>query len=131
MTIKLSENRKTILKLIESSSTPISASEIYQSLEKQINLSTIYRALLFLEKKKLIEGFTIPCEKEGVLRYYYKKEDPHSHFFHCKECHSFSPFKQCAIEEEIKKFEHQTGNKVLFHTLYFTGICKKCLKAKE
>ncbi len=126
MPYSLTNHRKKILELIKSREMPLSAKEIHKIVKRQINLSTIYRALQYLENNKLIEGFTIPCKNEGTVRYYYKKETPHKHFFHCEKCHCFIHFTHCDLNTKISNFQKSSKNEVYEHILYFLGICNIC-----
>ena len=78
---ELSAKRRSILNTINRSDTPMTAKEIFEIHKKDINLATIYRALGHLEKSDMIGAFTLACSKEGVVRFYHRKTEPHVHFF--------------------------------------------------
>ncbi|MBW1635606.1 MAG: transcriptional repressor [Deltaproteobacteria bacterium] len=123
----LTPKRRLVLDVIESSAHPLSSQEIYLLKEGSLNLATVYRTLTYLEKNNLIEAFSLFSESVGTVRYYFRRNHPHLHFFFCKSCHSFTPYHDCtfsqqAREEIEKKYEHQIDS----HVLYFTGICREC-----
>lgn len=127
----LSAKRKTILDTLNHADSPMTAKEIFDIHKQAINLATVYRALGYLEKSHLIEAFTLVCSKEGVVRFYHRKTEPHVHFFHCEECHTFIPVDSCPLAALHNTMTPDSGHVVNTHTLYFTGICKLCSGDKK
>ena len=66
--MKLTKKRQQILNLIQSSDTPINAKFLKSKVD--FDLSTVYRALEFLEKNNYIFSFDFENEK-----YYFKEEN--------------------------------------------------------
>jgi len=126
----LTKHRTTVLNIIKKAEVPLNARGVH-SKAKEINLATIYRALQYLEENRYVTGFTIVCAKEGIIRYYYKQAQPHTHFLHCEECHSFFPYMDCTISHSIREIEKQYNFSVYSHVLYFIGKCKDCNRAKQ
>jgi Fur family ferric uptake transcriptional regulator len=122
----LTKRRKTVLEVVSASAVPLSAAQVMKK-TTGINLATVYRALQFLEKSRYLTGFTIPCEAEGVVRYYAKSE-PHSHFLHCEACHAFFPFLDCDVPKTFAEIERRYHFLVQSHALTFFGICGSCRK---
>ncbi len=122
----LTKKRKTVLDLIQQSEVPLNAKDISQSIGNGINLATVYRALSFLEAGSYVEGFTLPCSKEGTVRYFYDRAKPHIHFFHCINCHQFTVFNDCRLNASIADFQKKSGALVNDHVLYLTGLCTSC-----
>ncbi|MFP4385059.1 MAG: Fur family transcriptional regulator [Spirochaetia bacterium] len=122
----LTENRRKILETISGSPVPMHAREVYIALNEDINLATVYRAVNFLEKRGLIEGFTFSCSDEGTVRYFFSAGHGHTHFFHCTRCHSFTGLKECSLDSLIKRFEEKNGHQVDTHVMYLSGICRDC-----
>jgi len=75
--MKLTKKRQQILNLIQSSDTPINAKFLKSKVD--FDLSTVYRALEFLEKNNYIFSFDFENEK-----YYFKEEN--ANFFICDSC---------------------------------------------
>jgi len=116
--VKMTRNREKILKIIEESKIPLTAEEIHKRTD--VNLSTVYRALRFLEMRKLIGSFNI---NEGA-RYFFKK-DKHYHFIVCRRCGNLFPFEECArelIDTLQKKYNFSEES----HLFLIYGICKNC-----
>ncbi|MBN1410034.1 MAG: transcriptional repressor [Spirochaetales bacterium] len=129
MICKLTKKRQRILSIINGSSVPLSAGDVHALLKKAVNLATIYRGLHYLELQHRIEGFTILCTREGAVRYYFKKENPHLHFIHCEVCHTFSPFRGCLREKLMNKIASELDYSIHSHVLYLTGVCGSCKRS--
>jgi Fur family ferric uptake transcriptional regulator len=125
----LTKHRRAILDHVSGSKTPLSAGEVQRQV-KGINLATVYRALEYLKRRRFLAGFTIDCEKEGIVRYYYPRSEQHTHFLHCESCHSFFPGMRCTLGPAIRKIERQNDFSVKSHILYFVGLCGACRKTK-
>lgn len=118
------ELRSSILESVTLSKVPLSAKHLHESFSST-DLSTLYRALSWLEKEGQIESVTLSCSECGLTRYY-RARNPHCHYFHCEVCHSFYPLEGCAVAHMQKKLSKEQGFDITGHVLYFTGSCKKC-----
>jgi Fe2+ or Zn2+ uptake regulation protein len=83
--LKKTKTREEILSLFESISTPLTANDIYEKLKnKNITLSSIYRTLeTFTNQNILIKNI----DPKGIAIYTLKQEK-HTHYLECKNCHS-------------------------------------------
>mgnify|MGYP001552013303 CR=1 FL=1 len=119
MTIK----RKTILDLLNQSDKPLLAKVIHKKLPLDMNLSTVYRALEYLEKNNLISS-AIFFENN---RFFWSKKKDHHHFIYCQGCGEIHEFDDCvasAIQEKIqKKYQFEIND----HFLLFRGKCRHCV----
>ncbi|MGA2141264.1 MAG: transcriptional repressor [Brevinematales bacterium] len=118
--------RRDLLDIINRSEIPLSASEIFEKYGKKADLSTVYRAVKYLETESIIEGFTIFCSSHEKMRYYSWAGKNHAHFLHCENCHQFKRFDECFIDSIQNDIESRYHYKIRRHTLYFTGLCDKC-----
>lgn len=114
--------RKEIYNVIENSNCPISVKSIQQKLSVNPDISTIYRALKFLQKKELIVSLNI--SKNTQL--FYSSSKPYSHFILCNSCDKIEPFPDCVASQIEGKIEEEYEYKILNHFLYFIGVCKDC-----
>jgi Fur family ferric uptake transcriptional regulator len=121
MKTRLTRLRKEILHLIEKAKKPLSVKIIKNRLVRKPNLSSIYRALEFLEKKNLIQRVSF-----SGISYYYKREEGQGHFLICKECNEMISFDDCIAENLQKKIQKEYGYKITDHVLYFEGLCTEC-----
>lgn len=120
--------RKEILDRINASDHPLNAKDIHKMKINKANLSTIYRALKYLESQDLIEGVNIHCCEDENIRYYYGSDHKHQHFIHCENCHQFTLFEKCFIGKHIDSIEKKYHYEIRHHSLFFTGLCDKCRK---
>ncbi|MGA2142038.1 MAG: transcriptional repressor [Brevinematales bacterium] len=118
--------RKELLDIINNSENPISAAEIFEKYGKKADLSTVYRAIKYLEAEDIIEGFSIFCSTHENMRYYFGAGENHTHFLHCENCHQFRRIDKCFIENIQADIENKYNYKIRHHTLYFTGLCENC-----
>jgi Fur family ferric uptake transcriptional regulator len=123
--------RKSILELINKSTIPVTIQQIKTTLSEPCDQSSVYRGIRFLEKKRLVDSFSIDCEKEGNTRFYFGGGERHSHFIHCERCHRFTRVKGCALGAQIHRIESRFGYRISRHTLLFTGVCRRCSTAKK
>jgi Fur family ferric uptake transcriptional regulator len=107
---------------------PVTAADIFAGLKKTAALSTVYRALEFLESEGLVESLSLNCKGHEKTRVYFSTDKPHRHFIHCGQCHKFTVFNGCLAGQLQKNLEKNYRCKITNHVFYFTGICEKCLK---
>lgn len=122
----MTKNRQELLRIINNSPEPLTASDILQHLETQMDQATVYRGLHYLEENRLITSFHFTCDRRGGEQYYFKITKPHVHFFHCEVCHTFTPIDECILCEIEGALENKYGFTIKDHILHFTGICKNC-----
>lgn len=123
--MKKTKTREEILNLFNSSSTPLSAGEIYNQLkDKNITLSTIYRSLdTFTVENMLIKD----TDKNGVAIYMIKKEH-HAHYLECKNCHNKVELEYCPYHKINNKISKDFDFQVDEHNVVIYGTCKNCNK---
>ena len=117
--------RMEILSIVQKSDIPISAKSIHDGIKKRTALSTVYRALWYLESIGEIDGYQLDCDPCGKDRYFVGSKLGHVHFFHCETCHTFIPVSGC---EMVASIEKKYRVKIRRHVVYFTGECGVCAK---
>lgn len=125
--IRVTKNRKLILKKIIENDDPISAEKILEKFKNEninIDLSTIYRNLNTLEEANLLLKNT---NTDGIS-YFQLNSNKHKHFISCISCGKKFIIKNCPIHDFEKKLEKDTGFKIKNHSFEFTGICPDCQK---
>ena len=117
--MKLTKNRQKILDLISNSDTPINAKFLKTKVD--FDLSTIYRALDFLERNKLVFSFDFENEK-----YYFKEEN--ANFFICDICKHIETVPEFSVSETQKEKSalEKKGFSLLSHLSIFKGKCNNC-----
>ena len=122
----MTRSRSAVLEVVEKSEVPLSASEVFKSIEISLDLATVYRSLIYFEDRGLMESFSFTCSEKRTERYYYHRREPHEHFFHCEGCHRFIDLGECRIDDLLSGMEKDYGVHIHTHTLYFTGLCGAC-----
>jgi Fur family ferric uptake transcriptional regulator len=121
MKTRLTDLRKEILGVVDKAEKPLSTKMIEMRIKSTPNLSTIYRALDFLETKKFIRSVSF----SGV-KFYFSNKEGNGHFLFCKECHEILEFADCVVANLQKKIQKQYDYKITDHVLYFQGLCPEC-----
>ena len=85
--------RKTILNIIETTSTPVSARWLQTRLTENPNPSTVYRALDYLETHALVQSVSF----SRVKFYFMGREKGGGHFIFCKNCCEIQAFEDCLV----------------------------------
>jgi len=126
--MKKTRTRETIIKLLKNTTSPLSASDIFDILKTEnVTLSSIYRTLdTFYKENMLIKDL----DHNGTAIYTLHK-DSHNHYLECKSCHKqikldFCPYHK--INSTIKKdynFIVDEKNLVIY------GLCNDCNKKAE
>ncbi|GAG89126.1 unnamed protein product, partial [marine sediment metagenome] len=88
MKLKLTVLRKEILEVIDNAEKPLNAKIVGKRIKSEPYLSTIYRALDFLETKNLIHSVSF----SGV-KFYFTSKQGNGHFLVCKECREILEFR--------------------------------------
>lgn len=128
--IKLTQERKAILQVLEKSSLPLSPFDLYKSLSKsdnKINLTTVYRNLEMLEGLSLVKRLGYD---RNSFNYELAVNRPHHHHVVCNKCgkvEDLTSFSEKFDQEVTKK----TAFKIEGHNLEFTGRCPACLKGSN
>lgn len=122
--IKVTKQRKTIIKILENTNTPLTADDIYERVEDKdtINYSTVYRTLSLLDEK----GAVTKIGEPGGKTYYQLKRHYHEHKIECVECHECITINQCPLDAFSCMLNKETGFIITEHHLQIKGICPKC-----
>ena len=119
MNFKITKSRQLILDAFNKSDKPINAEQIYELVNQQIFLSTIYRNLeLFLENQLISRLFI-----DNTAYYYINKTD-HKHFMVCVSCHDM--FEIPCSHLDHKLLGDHKDFKITSHELTVYGYCSNC-----
>jgi len=118
--------RKTILKILQQSSSPLSPEEIWQKGRKAksgLGLTTVYRALVLFEQKGWVRRAHCP---DGCHRYL-AAGPGHCHTIVCRSCGQAEEFPaQEDLSQTVQEVSFRTGFLVEDHLLQLTGLCPRC-----
>jgi len=120
----LSEMREGVLEVVEQSDMPLNARAIAEHLNPCPNLSTVYRALDYLEKRGMVQSVAF---FDGTRFYYAGGKD--AHFILCGECHEIREFEKCTADTIRENLEKEFDYRLTGHVLYFRGVCADCRAA--
>ena len=122
MNSHLTRIRKEILNIVESSERPLNVKNIQIRLRSRPDLSTVYRALEYLEQNGYIQFLTL-----GRTRYYFQpRSSGCGHFLTCSSCHEIMKVQECVSESVQEMLEARTHYEIHRHVLFFEGICPDC-----
>ncbi len=122
----MTKQRKMIIHLLQQSSIPVTAEELYRRAE-DVNLSTIYRTLGILTRN----GHVLKHMEEDGKAYYQLNSPRHGHHLKCSVCKQTILLDSCPVRQLAKQLEERTGYHITGHTLEFTGVCADCRKETD
>lgn len=126
--LKKTKTREEILTLFETNTTPLTANGIYNALkDKNITLSSIYRTLeTFTNENILIKNI----DPKGIALYT-RKQEKHSHYLECKNCHSKVELGYCPYHKINDDINDEFNFEVDEHNVVIYGTCKDCNNNKK
>ena len=120
-----SKNMDSIISILEKTSNPISAEDIFQIAKKEhrsLALSTVYRII----EKLLNSGIIHETIKDGDKALYELIQSGHKHYMICTNCKTLIPVDMCPFIELEHQIEQNTGFKITGHKFEIYGICPDC-----
>lgn len=127
--LESTESRLRVLEVIGNNSFPLSAGDIYKTLERSssINRVTVYRILDLLVENSIIERLSTG----GRAAYYGMAPNafhrPHPHFY-CKKCGQMDCLNPESLTVELASFWKTFPGQIDKVEIRVDGICKNCLK---
>ena len=127
--LESTESRLRVLEVIGNNSFPLSAGDIYKTLERSssINRVTVYRILDLLVDNGIVERLSTG----GRAAYYGLAPNafhkPHAHFY-CKKCGQMDCLNPDSVTVETESFWKNFPGRIDKVEIRIDGICKNCLK---
>lgn len=124
---RVTRTRQAVLGLLERTAQPLTATEIFEKLQKEnvaIDLVTVYRTVHILKELGFVAK--IELHQEGQARYEIKEGREHHHHIQCQMCGTIVDLLLCPLKKITKLIESQTNFIVDDHKLEFTGLCPRC-----
>lgn len=119
---RLTDLRQEILETIRSASIPVNTKAIIRHLSSGPDVSTVYRALDYLETQGYIHHISFSRTK-----YYFTDSDGGcGHFLHCRNCHEIRRFETCSAADLQESLQERFQYRISRHVLSFEGICSDC-----
>jgi Fe2+ or Zn2+ uptake regulation protein len=121
---RMTQQRKTILDILNNAKMHPSADEIYEMVKQKlprISLGTVYRNLEVLSKLGVIQVL----ELSGSLKRF--DWDPNKHYhIRCIRCDRVENAPIAPMRQLENKLYKSTIFEIIGHNLEFTGLCPKC-----
>ena len=123
------ENRLRVIEVVGNNSYPLSAADIYQTLERtgSINRVTVYRILDLL----VTHGLTDRISTGGRAFYYgmapNENHRPHPHFY-CTRCGQMDCLTPDSLNVDSNPLRKTFPGRIDKVEIRVDGICKNCMK---
>lgn len=127
MKAKLTRGQQWVYELLNSTSTEITAQDLYTQLQTQgrsLGLATVYRAIKALQLQGLVQARAL-ANGEWV----YRLASADCHYLTCLNCGRSVPMEESPAHGLEQKLEEKQHFKVFYHTLEFFGLCSTCGEA--
>jgi len=128
--LKLTAQRKQLLKKALLKHNHFSAEELYESLkakEAGISRATVYRTLKLLASYEVLDVHDFD---RGYRLYESRLGRKHHDHLVCLRCRRITEFENSEIEEEQVKVAKKHHFKILSHSHKIYGLCQKCRSAR-
>src|SRR3989344_7109942 len=119
---RITDQRERILQKIKSH--PQTVEEIHESLDKKVNLASVYRTLKLFVKNKLVRVVNFG---DGKKRYELLDEKNHHHHFTCNNCKTIEDITSQLEERLIADIQTKSNLKIENHSIELFGLCQNCL----
>ena len=124
--LKITKQRRTVLKIFLESNNHVSVEELYNIVlktEPKIGLATVYRTLALLTKS----GLALEMDfGDGQKRYESSYKSVHHDHMVCTECGKILEFNHPLIEKYQEEVAMQKNFKITSHKLDLFGLCQDC-----
>ena len=124
--LKITKQRRTVLKIFLESKDHVSVEELYNTVlktEPKIGLATVYRTLALLTKS----GLALEMDfGDGQKRYESSYRSLHHDHMVCTECGKILEFNHPLIEKYQEEVAKQKNFRITSHKLDLFGLCEDC-----
>jgi len=125
-------NRLRILEVVGSNNSPLSASQIFNTLERtnSINRVTVYRILELLVRHRIMERISTGGRAfyYGLAPNTYHQRHPH---FYCKHCGQMDCLDPESLNIETERLWKTFPGKIDRVEIRVDGVCKNCMNQKR
>lgn len=125
--LSITNNRMRVLEVVGNNSFPLSAKDIYNTLERSssINRVTVYRILDLLVDHNVVERIST-----GGRAFYYglapnNHHEPHPHFY-CTSCGQMDCLSPESLSVDMETFIKTFPGQIDKVEVRIDGICKNC-----
>jgi Fe2+ or Zn2+ uptake regulation protein len=129
---RMTSQRRLILETLDSASNHPTAEGLFEMVRERdpnLNLSTVYRTLRWLEDEGLVSARRFH-EEHRQERFDPSNPNEHYHFL-CSNCKRVIEFDHQLVDEIRKQFERESGTVVSSASVVLYGLCACCRRAGE
>ena len=119
---RLTAPRRGVLELLVREGRPLSVQEIFEKMQRKVDLATVYRMIHLLLELGLARKTGSPS---GSALYEMESEHHHHHIF-CKQCGRMEEIEGCLLSALEKELSRKKRFTITGHTLEFFGVCHDC-----
>lgn len=120
----LTKPRRLVFESLQSSLKPLTMQQLYRSLSRQVNRTTVYRVVALFESLKIIQVVNIGWKYQLELTDQFL---PHHHHLSCSRCHITVSFDEPAgFNRIIERVAEANGFWPTDHSLEIKGLCSRC-----
>ena len=126
--VRLTEQRRAILNVIETANKHLDASQVLRrarKLDPSIDRSTVYRTLALLKRHGMIDELDL-MHIEGEAHYYERKLNRDHIHLACLRCGSIAEFVSDTFESLKGQIESECNYQIVVARLEVGGYCAKC-----
>ena len=124
---RMTAQRRLILEVLDRSGDHPTAEELFAIVKQQdpnLNLSTVYRTLRWLEQEELVSTRVFAGDR-GLERFDAALPSEHHHFI-CNVCKSVIEFDTRSFDQIKLQFEKRYGASVQSGSIMLYGLCEQC-----
>ena len=121
------KQKDLILEIVKKKKTSFTIKDIYNDLNKEVGLTTIYRFIEKLEKDNLV---TKEINEDNITYYQYLEKCEHNNHFYlkCEKCKNLTHIDCDCINELYNHINSEHKFKLNKEKIIINGICNKCQK---
>ena len=128
--MRITEQRETIVAILESSLKALEPIEVYDLGRKKypnLGIVTVYRTIDCLEELGLLQK----VHQKGSCNKYIKVIEGHNHLLICQNCGRTTYFEGLDIEQQFDQIVKNNNFILQDHWLQLEGICHNCQSLQE
>jgi Fe2+ or Zn2+ uptake regulation protein len=129
---RMTAQRRLILEALDQSRDHPTAEELFAIVNQQdqnLNLSTVYRTLRWLEQEELVSTRVFAGDR-GQERFDAALPSEHHHFV-CNTCKGVIEFDSRLFDQIKAQFEKRSGATIQSGSIMLYGLCDSCRQAKS
>jgi Fur family transcriptional regulator, ferric uptake regulator len=128
--VRMTEQRRAILSVIETAKKHLDASQILrraQKLDESVDRSTVYRTLNLLKRHGLVDELDL-MHLDGEGHYYERKTSREHIHMACLRCGKITEFESELFDSLKEQMQSECRFKIVVARLEIGGYCTTCRK---